>query len=427
MLFLSLYILFMSGSSACLVFAPKPDANGECVVDMRPASWGMKVGNRVVIFLSVLLLAIVLGNRAYDPLPSKFAAIAQALSVLGVFAGLLMYMVVTGIREETQTALFEAVSNDGIPNDGIPDDMHVPLLVNESPSVPGDGDNGDNVTTINDLTNAGRLPLDQHVGPPSDLVESQGGTGDDISYLHLRNEENNDEEEAHELTKVVESITLGEALLSLEFHLHFVAQMIGCGCGLVLINNLGQLTSVVGLPDGDQQVLISLQSVFNCLGRLLGGWLSDIALSQYGFTRPSSLAVTMGIMFIAMLALLLATPVGLFIGTVLVGLSFGSLFALSPVLAGEHFGVKYLGAIYTSFGPGVSMGSFVLASFLFAGVYDANTPAGEDNCQGPDCVRMTFGICALLCLVATFLCVWLSRRTRPRYIALYPHYSALRS
>lgn len=413
MLFLSFYVLIVCSIGACLVFAPKSNADGDSIVDMRSASWGMKISYRIVIVLCLMLLGIVIGDRAYDPSPSAFVGVAQTLSVFSVFIGLMVFMVFTGIQEEEKTPLLNISSND----------IHAPLLGN---------------ARIVAVTSDEDVDADENVeGSVSLLSDQVASTNDSVALeystnLQLDNEQSDDsvsedqEMSTEILTKSVQSLTLGQALKSLEFYLHFMALMLGCGCGLVLINNLGQLTSVVGLSDADQKVLVSLQSVFNCFGRLIGGWLSDVVLSRYGFTRPSSLAVTMMCMCAAMIILSIATPAALFIGTILAGLSYGSIFALSPVMAGEHFGVKYLGSIYTSLSPGISVGSFGLASFLFAGVYDANKPKHKNSCHGPACVRLTFCVCAVLCFLASLLCLWLARRTRSRFVALYPQYSALR-
>jgi Na+/melibiose symporter-like transporter len=422
MLFLSIYVLVVSTIASYLVFAPKVNETGDSVVDMRSASWGMQIAYRVVIVLCLMLLGIVLGDRAYDPTPSAFVAVAQTLAVFAVLLGLMCFMIFTGIQEEEKTPLLNVLTATST------DDGHLPLLggarITPRSSGHAEAASGEESNQSNEQDD-----MQDDTQESTDATTTLEHTSALLEVADERQQPTGGEESGDNtgaLVKTVESVTLGNALASLEFHLHFVALMLGCGCGLVLINNLGQLTSVVGISDGDQKVLVSLQSVFNCFGRLLGGWLSDFVLARYGFTRPSSLAVTMMCMCIAMLTLSFASPASLFIGTILVGLSYGSIFALSPVMAGEHFGVRYLGSIYTSLAPGISVGSFGLASFLFAGVYDANTPEDQDTCHGAACVRVTFVICAVFCFVASLLCVWLARRTRPRFVKLYPQYEALK-
>ena len=50
-------------------------------------------------------------------------------------------------------------------------------------------------------------------------------------------------------------------LLTLDFYLFFIIYLIGSGCGLVIINNLGAIVVAYGGYNGQQDVMVQLLSV----------------------------------------------------------------------------------------------------------------------------------------------------------------------
>jgi OFA family oxalate/formate antiporter-like MFS transporter len=123
---------------------------------------------------------------------------------------------------------------------------------------------------------------------------------------------------------------------------------------------------------------VAILAIFNALGRILWGRVSDI------IDRPRA----MMIMFLAqgMAFLLLAsvsTPVAVVLASAWVGLNFGGIFTLFPTATADYFGAKNLGInygwIFTAYGIAGILGpvaggvlydasqSYVLA-FVFAGI-----------------------------------------------------------
>ena len=108
---------------------------------------------------------------------------------------------------------------------------------------------------------------------------------------------------------------------------------------------------------------MSLLSTANCAGRLVGGWLSDIALSKYNMPRPMALAAGNVVMMAAML--ILASSGGawpLYTAAVVGGASYGAMFALNPAIASEAFGLSSFSILYPTMCLGIAMGSYVLAT-----------------------------------------------------------------
>lgn len=72
----------------------------------------------------------------------------------------------------------------------------------------------------------------------------------------------------------VEDFTLIQALIKAEFWLIFVSLLLGSGSGLTVIDNLGQMSQSLGYDN--THVFVSMISIWNFLGRVDGGFFSEI-------------------------------------------------------------------------------------------------------------------------------------------------------
>ena len=73
-----------------------------------------------------------------------------------------------------------------------------------------------------------------------------------------------------------EDFTLGQALIKADFWLIFLSHLLGSGTGLTVIDNLGQMSESLGYDN--THIFVSLISIWNFLGRVGGGYLSEIAV-----------------------------------------------------------------------------------------------------------------------------------------------------
>lgn len=79
-----------------------------------------------------------------------------------------------------------------------------------------------------------------------------------------------------------EDFTLKEALIKADFWLLFFALACGAGSGLMVIDNLGQISQSLGYKD--PHIFVALISIWNFLGRIIGGYVSEvIARSEFSF------------------------------------------------------------------------------------------------------------------------------------------------
>lgn len=73
-----------------------------------------------------------------------------------------------------------------------------------------------------------------------------------------------------------EDFTLAQALIKADFWLLFISLLLGSGSGLTVIDNLGQISQ--SLQYDNTHIFVSMVSIWNFLGRVGGGYISEIAV-----------------------------------------------------------------------------------------------------------------------------------------------------
>lgn len=71
-----------------------------------------------------------------------------------------------------------------------------------------------------------------------------------------------------------ENFTLTQALIKADFLLIFLSLVLASGSGVTIIDNLGQITESLGYSDSS--IFVSMISIWNFLGRVGGGYFSEI-------------------------------------------------------------------------------------------------------------------------------------------------------
>ncbi|XP_052171192.1 protein NUCLEAR FUSION DEFECTIVE 4-like [Diospyros lotus] len=206
----------------------------------------------------------------------------------------------------------------------------------------------------------------------------------------------------------------------LDFWLYYVAYFCGGTIGLVYSNNLGQIAQSLG-QGSNTSTLITLYSSFSFFGRLLSAAPDFLRVKVY-FARTGWMAIA-----------LLPTPIAFFllassgsaitlqVGTALIGLSSGFIFAAAVSVTSELFGPYSVGVNHNILITNIPVGSLVYG-VLAALVYDANaTPsfasivADSLVCMGRKCYFLTFVWWGCISLLGLASSVLLFLRTRPAY------------
>ncbi|KAJ7165628.1 major facilitator superfamily domain-containing protein [Mycena crocata] len=228
-------------------------------------------------------------------------------------------------------------------------------------------------------------------------------------------------------------------LLSPEFWLLGTILAILSGTGVMYINNVGSMSRLLFAKENPaydeleaarwQAQQVSTFSIVSFTSRILIGLLSDNAKTHFGLPRSYALVLVSTLLFFSQLLTAQITDVAmLWKASALVGLAYGALFGMFPIMSIEFFGLPHL-----------SENNGYLALWLFAGsniftiafgrnldrhmpghstvsALDA-APAGPQCLEGRSCYVATFGLTTAACFAAMFLSAVLAWRDRRRLIA----------
>ncbi|GMI95690.1 hypothetical protein like AT5G45275 [Hibiscus trionum] len=209
----------------------------------------------------------------------------------------------------------------------------------------------------------------------------------------------------------------------LDFWLYYIAYFCGGTIGLVYSNNLGQIAQSLG-HSSTTTLLLTLYSSFSFFGRLLSA-APDYVRAKLYFARTGWLTIA-----------LLPTPVAFFllaafgdstaalrIGTALIGMSSGFIFAAAVSITSELFGPNSVGLNHNILITNIPIGSLVYG-VLAAIIYDGNAGVGlklmfSDSvvCMGRECYFLTFVLWGCLSLLGLVSSLMLFLRTKHAYNA----------
>lgn len=238
-----------------------------------------------------------------------------------------------------------------------------------------------------------------------------------------------------------ENFTLMQALVKADFWLIWLSLLLGSGSGLTVIDNLGQMSQAVGFKDA--HIFVSLTSIWNFLGRVGGGYFSEIIVREHTYPRHIALAVAQILMAAGHFLFAMAWPGTMYIGTFLVGLGYGAHWAIVPAAVSELFGVKHFGAMYNFLTVANPTGSLVFSGLIASNLYDyeaekqaqhhqiAALPSprllhsigfladGPLKCEGAVCFFVSSLIMSAFCVVGAGLSLIVVHRTKRVYTHLY--------
>ncbi|KAG9141941.1 hypothetical protein Leryth_009310 [Lithospermum erythrorhizon] len=165
-----------------------------------------------------------------------------------------------------------------------------------------------------------------------------------------------------------EDFTLTQALIKADFWLIFFSLLLGSGSGLTVIDNLGQISQSLGYEN--THVFVSMISIWNFLGRVGGGYFSEIVVRDYAYPRFVTMAIAQAIMAVGHFLFAMDWPGTMYVGTLMVGLGYGAHWAIVPATASELFGLKKFGALYNFLTLANPAGSLVFSGVIASSIYD---------------------------------------------------------
>ncbi|KAI5401568.1 hypothetical protein KIW84_066154 [Lathyrus oleraceus] len=207
-----------------------------------------------------------------------------------------------------------------------------------------------------------------------------------------------------------EDYTILQALFSIDMLILFVACISGVGGALTAIDNLNQIGTSLRYPKKSISTFVSLVSIWNYLGRVFSGFVSEHVLTKYKFPRPLMLTLTLFISCVGHLLIAFDVPNGLYAASVIIGFCFGAQWPLLFAIISELFGLKYYATLYNFGNVASPLGLYVLNVMVTGYLYDKEgtkqleafglkRKEGQQlNCVGVDCFKLSF----IIITTATF-------------------------
>lgn len=224
-----------------------------------------------------------------------------------------------------------------------------------------------------------------------------------------------------------EDFTILQALFSVDMLILFFACICGVGGTLTAIDNLGQIGTSLGYPKRTISTFVSLVSIWNYLGRVFSGFVSEIFLTKYKFPRPLMLTLIILLSCVGHLLIAFDVPSGLYFASVIIGFCFGAQWPLLFAIISELFGLKYYSTLYNFGSVASPAGLYVLNVVVTGHLYDKEAKrqmalkglvrkAGEQlNCDGVKCFQLSFIIIAAVTLLGSLVSLILVFRTSKFY------------
>ncbi|KAG9456812.1 hypothetical protein H6P81_001320 [Aristolochia fimbriata] len=218
--------------------------------------------------------------------------------------------------------------------------------------------------------------------------------------------------------------TILQALVSIDMITLFITSICGIGGTLAAMDNLGQIGKAMGYPPHGISTCISLISIWNCLGRLTSGFVSETLVIKHKIPRPANLTVVLLIACVGHLLIAFSPPESLYVASVIIGFTFGAQWPVLFAIISEVFGLKYYSTLYNFGGMASPVGSYILNVLVAGKLYDkvamkqraqGAEATAELNCAGVECFKLSFLIIAGVTLFGAVISLLLVARTYSFY------------
>jgi len=233
----------------------------------------------------------------------------------------------------------------------------------------------------------------------------------------------------------VNDLNLLKVIFKIEFWIIFLAFACTIGSGITTVNNLSNIViSRSGVPKNPTQhltkdhiphyseinALVIMFSIFNTLGRMGMGVAADKL--RLKVSRELMFVIASLTMTIVQIYLAFSTVTMMYAGVVALGISYGGLFCIVPIIISERYGLQHFGANWGLMGVAPAIGALCIATYLAGGLADKfkedaqiciieSSTQTACQCLGNECYEYTYLITTGVCAFSTILgilvkCFW---------------------
>lgn len=207
----------------------------------------------------------------------------------------------------------------------------------------------------------------------------------------------------------VEDITGLQLLKTLDFHCIFWSTVFGIGLQIMFQNNL--VTFLLSFGKEKHATLFTTASPIAIVcGKFISGFISDVVLQRAPRVSVLLLFSIIQSVLLFVFIFYLDNDIVLFIGMLVIALSNGSVWCLTPIILSEYYGVKHFGVNWGSVLFSSAFGVLIIQQ-IFGFVYESNIKVkGQNMCQGQACFTVTFIVTFALSFVTVLLYSFLVKR-----------------
>jgi len=202
-----------------------------------------------------------------------------------------------------------------------------------------------------------------------------------------------------------------EMLKTPQFYIVTLTLMFACMAGLMMIGFASPIAVAKGLTPATAAIGVMIISIFNSMGRLFWGWVSD------KFGRKNTVLLLLAMTAVIILFVNMAGGYLIFLLIAVIGFSYGGFLGVFPALTADFWGAKNMGVNYGIVLLGFGVGAIV--SSYIAGYYKnlANVKQvvdGVTKVVGTDLKQMqpAFVIASLAAVAGLLLLVFLKPPVR---------------
>ncbi|TYH16395.1 hypothetical protein ES288_A05G113800v1 [Gossypium darwinii] len=185
---------------------------------------------------------------------------------------------------------------------------------------------------------------------------------------------------------------------------------------LTAVDNLGQIGESLGYPNKTVTSFVSLVSIWNFLGRVFSGFVSEILIVKYKLPRPLMMAIVLLISCVGYLLVAFPAPGTLYVASIIIGFSFGAQLPLIFAIISELFGLKFFSTLFNCGQMASPLGSYILNAMKDLTAKGlTRSQVKQLTCIGPRCYRLPFIILTSVTFIGALSSLVLVARTRKFY------------